>query len=162
MSGIDQDRTAGGGPNPPNEETGGADDDQLLYAGTLAKGMYLGLGILLLTFTLYLTGIMQPGIPIEELPRLWTLSVHDYLEVVNHEFLHQPDVVSGWRWTGLLGMGDFVNFVGIAILAGVTVVCYARILPGLIRKKDWIYTTIAILEIIVLVLAAYGIGGGAH
>jgi len=80
------DRTLSASHRPQAE----ADADQLLYAGILAKGMYLGLGILLVTFTLYLTGILQPGIPIEELPRLWTLSVHEYLEAVNQEFLHRP------------------------------------------------------------------------
>ena len=144
------------------DRSGEADADQLFYASILEKGMYLGLGILLITFILYLTGVMQPGIPIEELPRLWTMSAHDYLETVNHEFLHQPQVVDGWRWVHLLGMGDYVNFIGIALLSLVTIVCYAGILPSLFRKKDWIYATIAILEIVVLVLAAGGIGAGGH
>ena len=97
--------------------------------------MYLGLGILLVTFALYMTGIMQPGIPIEELPRLWTLSAHEYLETVNHEFLHRPQVVDGWRWVALLGMGDYVNFIGIAILAAVTIVCYVGVLPSLLPEE---------------------------
>jgi len=162
MTEIKTNGAPGASQTPSAEKSGEADADQLLYAGILAKGMYLGLGILLVTFVLYLTGIMQPSIPIEELPRLWTLSAHDYLETVNHEFLHQPHVVDGWRWVALLGAGDFVNFVGIAILAAVTIVCYLGILPSLLRKKDWIYFTIAAAEIVVLVLAAAGIGGGGH
>ena len=82
--------------NPGNQPQAAADADQLLYASILAKGMYLGLAILLATFALYMTGVLQPGIPIEELPHLWTLNVHEYLEVVNHEFLHRPEVVVGW------------------------------------------------------------------
>jgi hypothetical protein len=143
-------------------QTAEADADQILYASILAKGMYLGLGLLLATFALYMTGLLQPGIPIEELPRLWTLSAHEYLEVVNHEFLHRPEVVDGWRWMALLGMGDYLNFVGIALLAAVTIVCYGGILPNLFRKKDWIYATIAVLEIIVLVLAASGLVAVGH
>jgi len=150
------------GSNPGHRPQAEADADQLLYANILAKGMYLGLGILLVTFALYMTGMVQPGIPIEELPRLWTLSVHEYLEVVNHEFLHQPDVVVGWSWMALLGMGDYLNFIGIALLAAVTIVCYMGILPSLFRKKDWIYATIATLEIIVLTLAASGIVSVGH
>ena len=145
-----------------NDQSGAADADQLLYASILAKGMYLGLGLLLVTFALYLTGMLQPGIPIEELPRLWTLSAHEYLEVVNHEFLHRPEVVNGWRWVFLLGMGDFLNFVGIALLSAVTIVCYLGVIPSLFRKKDWIYTTIATLEVIVLTLAASGLVAVGH
>ncbi len=143
---------------PPGE----ADADQLLYASILAKGMYLGLGLLILTFILYLTGFVQPGIPIEELPRLWTLPVHDYTEAVNHEFLHRPEVVVGWGWVSLVGMSDFMNFIGIAVLSAVTIVCYLGILPGLSRKKDWIYASIAVLEVIVLVLAASGLVAVGH
>lgn len=150
-------------PSSAPKAGGEADADQLMYADVLAKGMYLGLVILLVTFVLYMTGLLQPGIPIEELPRLWTLSVDEYLETVNHEFLHRPEVVTGWGWLALLSMGDYLNFVGIALLAGVTIVCYARIIPGLFRKKDWIYATIAVLEVLVLLWAASGkMPGGGH
>jgi hypothetical protein len=155
---VREPETRNTGPNPNAE----ADPDQLLYASILAKGMYLGLGLLLVTFALYLTGILQPGVPIEELPNYWTLSAHEYLEAVNHEFLHRPDVVVGWGWTSLLGLGDYLNFVGIALLAAVTIVCYIGILPNLFRRKDWIYGTIAVLEILILVLAASGIVAVGH
>jgi len=147
---------------PKVTQTAEADEDQLVYAKLLAKGMYLGLGILLVTFFLYMTGLVQPAIPIEELPRLWTLSAHEYLETVNHEFLHMPEVVDGWRWMALLNTGDYLNFVGIALLSAVTIFCYLRILPNLFRKKDNIYATIAILEILVLTLAASGFIAVGH
>jgi hypothetical protein len=139
-----------------------ANEDQLLYASILAKGMYLGLGLLLVTFLLYISGILKPGIPIEELPNYWTLSAHEYLLAVNQDFLHRDGIIIGWGWMALLGLGDYLNFVGIALLAGVTVVCYAGILPNLLRKRDWIYGTIAVLEILVLVLAASGLVSVGH
>jgi hypothetical protein len=147
-------------PIPPSDT--GAAEEQLLYAKVLAWGMYLGLGILLVTFGLYVLGLLDPGVPIEELPRLWTMSAHDYLEAVNHEFLHRDEVVTGWRWVFVLGMGDYLNFIGIALLAAVTIVCYLGILPTLIRKKDWIYSAIALLEVIILSLAASGIVSVGH
>jgi hypothetical protein len=147
---------------PKETQTAEADEDQLVYASLLAKGMYLGLGILLVTFMLYMTGLVQPAIPIEELPRLWTLSVHEYLETVNHEFLHRAEVVDGWGWMALLNTGDYLNFIGIALLSAVTIFCYLRILPNLFRKKDHIYATIAILEILVLTLAASGLIAVGH
>ena len=164
MTETEKDMEPGSGRSskPGHQPQAEADADQLLYASILAKGMYLGLGILLVTFTLYMTGVLQPGIPIEELPRLWTLSVHEYLEVVNHEFLHRPEVIVGWGWMGLLGMGDYLNFIGIAFLAGVTIICYIGVLPSFFRKKDWIYASIATLEVLVLALAASGIISIGH
>ena len=162
MTATEKDAGSGKTSAPAQDPSGAADADQLLYASILAKGMYLGLALLLVTFALYLTGAVQPGIPIEELPRLWTLSAHEYLEVVNHEFLHRPEIVDGWRWVFLLGTGDFLNFVGIALLSGVTIVCYIGVIPSLLRKRDWIYATIATLEVIVLVLAASGLVAVGH
>jgi hypothetical protein len=56
-----------------------------------------------------------------------------------------------------LGEGDLLNFLGIAFLAGVTIVCYLAIVPGLMRKKDTPYVALALVEVDVLVLAASGI-----
>jgi hypothetical protein len=147
---------------PPHPEPAGgrgsdANEEQLLYARILATGMYLGLFLLFVTFGLYLTGIVGPAVPIQELPRLWTLSAHEYLQAINHEFLHRDHLVTGWTWVAVLNRGDYLNFIGIAFLAAVTIVCYAGILPSLVRKKDWIYASIALAEVIVLALAASGI-----
>jgi hypothetical protein len=56
-----------------------------------------------------------------------------------------------------LGYGDFVNFIGIAILAGITVPCYLSIVPLLLKKKDTTYVILVLLEVIVLCVAASGV-----
>jgi hypothetical protein len=132
-------------------------EEQLLYAKILAWGTYTGLVILVVTFTLYILGTLTPSLPIQELPNYWTLSAHEYLEAVNQQFLHREHLVTGWRWVAVLNRGDYLNFVGIAFLALVTIVCYASIVPTLLRKRDWIYSGIALMEILILVLAASGI-----
>ncbi len=126
-----------------------ATEEQLVYANLLDKGMKIGLLMLIITFTLYLSGIMKPYIPVDQLPNYWGMSVHDYLE--------HADVPAGWGWLGMVGKGDFVNFIGIAFLAGVSIICYIRIIPILFRKKDTVFAVIAILEVVVLVLAASGL-----
>jgi hypothetical protein len=62
----------------------------------------------------------------------------------------------------MLGKGDFLNFVGIAILAGVTIICYLAIVPTLLRKKDTAYLLMAIAEVLILSLAASGILAVGH
>lgn len=138
------------------------DDEQLLYAKILARGMYLGLALLLGTFALYATGLVGPAVPIGELPNLWTLSVHEYLEVINEHHLHRDYLITGWSWLRVVGFGDYLNLVGIALLSGVTIVCYAGILPGLVRKKDWVFAAVAAAEILILCLAASGIVSVGH
>jgi len=126
-----------------------ATEEQLAYAAILDKGMKFGLLMLMVTFTVYLTGILTPYLPVRDLPNYWGMPVHDYLA--------KTGIPHGWSWVGLIGHGDFLNFVGIVFLAGVTIVYYIRIIPILFRKKDTVYAVIAIIEVLVLVLAASGV-----
>ena len=38
---------------------------------------------------------------------------------------------TGWRWLGFLGKGDYLSFIGVAALASISIVCYARMIPTL-------------------------------
>jgi len=136
------------------QESWEASPEQIHYANILEKGMLIGLLILFLTFALYVFGIMKPYVPLDRLTQLWSMPVHDYLETAR--------IQPGWAWLGMLGYGDFVNFIGIIILAGVTIVCYAAIVPALLRNNDKIYAVIAVLEVLVLVVAASGLVAGGH
>ena len=60
------------------------------------------------------------------------------------------------------GMRDFLNFGGIAILGGSTILCYLAIVPTLVRKKDNAYLAMTLLEVLVLTLAASGILAVGH
>jgi hypothetical protein len=132
-----------------------ATPEQILYAKLLEKGMYIGLLILLITFGLYTFGVMDPYIPLDKISKYWSMNVNDYL--------HHADIKAGWAWIGMLKYGDFVNFIGIAMLAGVTILCYAAIVPTLLKNKDRVYAVLALLEAIILTVAASGIlGAGGH
>ncbi|KWT92152.1 hypothetical protein [Candidatus Magnetominusculus xianensis] len=126
-----------------------ATEEQLRYAALLNNGMKIGMAMLLISFAIYAIGILPPFVPVEDLPKLWGMSVHDYL---NKTGIHE-----GWSWLKLLNKGDFLNFLGIAFLGGVTIVCFLAIIPILIRKKDHVYALIAALEVTVLILAASGL-----
>jgi len=132
-----------------------ATEEQVLYSKILNIGMLIGLAGLVVAFIIYCTGILEPLIPLEKVQIYWTLSVHEYLE--------QSGIQAGWAWFGNLQFGDMLNFLPIAFLSLLTIVCYIAIIPGLIRKKDTAYVVIAVLEIIVLAVAASGIlGTGGH
>ena len=132
-----------------------ATPEQILYARLLEKGMYIGLLILFITFGLYTFGVMDPYIPLDKISEYWGMNVDDYL--------HHANIKAGWAWVGMLKYGDFVNFIGIAILAGVTIICYAAIVPTLLKNKDRVYAVLAALEVIILTVAASGIlGAGGH
>lgn len=132
-----------------------ATEEQLAYAGLLDIGMKVGMLSLVVTFALYVLGILTPHLPVNDLPKYWSMPVKDYLAATG--------IHPGWAWLKMLGKGDFVNFLGIAFLSGVTILCYLRIIPILFRKKDTVYGVLAIIEVLVLTLAASGIlRGGGH
>ncbi|PIE68579.1 MAG: hypothetical protein CSA21_06605 [Deltaproteobacteria bacterium] len=128
--------------------------EQVLYANILNKGMLIGLGLLLVTFAIYISGILPPYVPVEKLSDYWQLNVHDYLE--------QLGIPCGWGWLHLLGYGDYLDFIGIAVLAGVSIVCYISIIPAFLKAGDTIYVVLVVLEVIVLVAAATGLIAGGH
>jgi hypothetical protein len=131
-----------------------ATPEQILYAGILEKGMYLGLLILFITYALYVFGIMDPYIPLDKISDYWSMNVHDYLE--------HAEIKNGWAWLGMLKYGDFINFIGVALLAGVTIICYAAIVPTLLKNKDMVYAILAVLEVVILGAAASGILAVGH
>lgn len=164
-----------------------ATEEQLAYARLLDKGMKIGLLILIITFVIYLTAVIKPHIPRYEISNYWGMKVSDYLYVASQKdggkvdeaialinecktaasqgvvpeeckaIAEEGHKLAGWAWLKMLSKGDYLNFIGIAFLAGVTILCYMRIIPILFRKKDTVYGILAIIEVLVLVLAASGI-----
>ncbi len=128
---------------------------QLRYADTLFYGSLLGFVMMLVTYALYVFGVLEPQIPLAELPRLWVHSAADYRAAGN--------IPQGWGWLALAGKGDICNFLGIAFLAALTIFCFVQLAWTLARHRQWLMMCIAIAEVLVLSLAASGVlVGGAH
>jgi hypothetical protein len=129
--------------------------EQIIYANLLLMGMVAGIFIMIITYAIYLTGILPPHVDIHLISANWGKAIHEYLEITNSP--------SGWEWTSLLLKGDFINYIGFVLLGLMTIICYLVLVRGFVRKRDWIYAVISILEIVVLSLAASGlVGGGGH
>jgi hypothetical protein len=129
--------------------------EQLIYANILEKGMLFGLLLLVVVFVVYVLGVFKPFIPLTEVSKYWTMNVHDYL--------HTTHIKNGWAWLFMIGYADFLNFIPIAILAGVTILCFLSIVPVLLRNNDKLYAGLALLEALILAVAASGIlGAGGH
>ena len=78
--------------------------------------MYTGLILMFVTFFIYLFGIIDPLIPLEHTDSFWNQPVQDYLIQINNEFLGWDEPPLGWSWIKLLGFGDFLNFLPVALL----------------------------------------------
>ena len=105
-------------------------------------GTHVAFTILVASFAVYVLRILDPLVPMQELVRVWQLPVD--------RFVAETGAPTGWGWLGFLDKGDYLNFVGIALLATITIVCYARIIPVLPRLQ----AVLALIQIAVLLAAA--------
>lgn len=129
--------------------------EQLIYANMLFTGVWVGIVILLITYFLYVSGILTAHVDIATIPLHWGKGVHEYMELTNSP--------QGWNWAYLLHRGDFLNFFGLALLGLMTVFCYMVLVVGYFKRKNWILFWICVAEILVLSVAASGIlGSGGH
>ena len=121
---------------------------QEAYARWLDAGTRLSFAASLAAFALYATGVMPSYLPLEALPRYWGLPVG--------EFLRQTGAPSGWGWLARLGSAEYLNLACIALLGLMTALCYARIVPILLRLGERLQAGLAISQIVVLLAAVSG------
>lgn len=119
-----------------------------LYARWLDIATQVGFVVSLVAFLVYVGRVLPAYVPLEELPRYWSLPVHKFIEATG--------APSGWAWLGDLGYGDGLNLAGIALLGLVTPVCYVRLLAALIAEHDWLQAGLALAQVVVLIAAASG------
>jgi hypothetical protein len=120
--------------------------EEQTYARWLDIGTRLGFAVLLVSFAAYVFGALDPHVPPHELPLLWGLPVDHYVAAANAPI--------GWGWLALVVKADYLNYLGVALLASVTLAAYARISPVLVAQGERLRAGIAALQVIVLVVAA--------
>ncbi len=132
-----------------------ASEAQLFYANLLNRLTLIGFALLLIAFFIYLSGILGSYVPLQDVPLHWTQSSHHYMQAA--------DIHPGWAWLSKIGYGDFLVYIPIVILAGVTIVCYIGVIFKFLKTKEYILVVIAILEVLVLSAAASGfLQSGGH
>ncbi len=132
-----------------------ASPEQEFYATILFFGSWIGIFLMITTYFIYIFKILPPHIPIQDVINNWHLPAD--------EFVKKLKLPEGWGWVSFLGNGDYFNFLGIALMGALTIICFFSLVFAYFAKKDKIYFTVACVEILVLILAASGIlGTGGH
>ncbi|HSA68996.1 MAG TPA: hypothetical protein VLF65_05270 [Burkholderiales bacterium] len=120
--------------------------EQQTYARWVDIGTRIGFGVLFLTFLVYVLGVLEPLVPPQELSPLWGLAVDRYVSAAG--------APTGWGWIALAAKADYLNYIGVALLASVTLAAYARIVPVLLANGERLRAAIAALQVLVLIVAA--------
>jgi len=127
---------------------------QAIYARWLDTATRLGFGVSLAAFLLYVSGVVEPFVPLERLPQLWSLPAARFAEATG--------APAGWGWLALVGSADYLNLAAVALFGLVTLVCYARIVPVLFAAGERLQAWIALAQVLVLAAAAAGIFTGGR
>ena len=117
-----------------------------IYARWLERGAKLAFAFALVALALYASGVLPPLVPLEDLPRLWTLPAA--------ELARQTQAPGGWAWLPLVRYGDYLNLLGIALFALLALVCTARVIPAFLRRGERGQALLAALQVLVLLAAA--------
>jgi hypothetical protein len=128
--------------------------EQLLYAKLLDWGTRVGMLALVLSFGAYVLGLVSPHVPLDKLAQAWSHPVGTYLQ--------ETASPTGWGWVALVQRGDISGLVGIAILAGCSLVCLLALVPLYLKRGDKAYAALCLAEVAVVVLAASGWLSGGH
>lgn len=128
--------------------------EQLRYARLLDWGTRVGLVLLIVSFAAYVLGLAEAHVPPERLPQIWQHPVGRYLELTGSP--------TGWGWLALVHRGDIAGLVGIAVLAGCSVLCLLALVPMYLRRGDRAYAALCVAEAAVVVLAASGVLAAGH
>jgi hypothetical protein len=116
---------------------------RVLVVSTVACAVLLAVG-----FAAYLSGWLEPLVPITRLPELWSLPAEKYLAA--------SGTPRGWGWLALVDRGDIANLIPAALTASIALPCVAAVAIHYARKGEKLLATIAWLQVAVLLIAVSG------
>lgn len=128
--------------------------EQQRYALWLDWCTRTGLGVLVVSFLLYVGGLITPLVDLERLPEFWKLSAAEYQRATGSP--------TGWGWLAHIHRGDYASLIGIVVLAAGSLFCLLAVMPIFAKRRERIYLAICALEIGILALAASGILTAGH
>lgn len=126
-----------------------ASEEQLRYANVMSAGVKVGFILLVISFALYMTGVLQPLVPVDQVSRYWGLSAAEYAKATG--------TPTGWAWLKDVAKGDMLNYVGIVMMASVSIISSLMVLPLFARKGEKAHLAISVLLIVVLLVSAANI-----
>jgi hypothetical protein len=121
-------------------------NEQQVYARWVDWSTRLALLVLIASFFAYVLALADPLLPPQELAKLWAFPVDHYIAA--------SGAPTGWGWLQLVHKADYLILAGAALLGLVSVLCYARIVPLLVRQHQRLRAAIALAQIVVLLGAA--------
>lgn len=104
--------------------------------------------VLAISYAVYATGLLEPFVPVADLPVYWSLPAAGFVDVTGAPV--------GWGWIHVAGTADYLNMIGIMVLGSLALVSALSLAPGYAAARDWPYLAICLLLAGVLGLSMVG------
>lgn len=131
-------------------DAGAFPDDSIheRYASFLAWGSRLSLAFLVAAFAAYLCEILPSHVEPASLSLYWGYPLDTFLE--------RTGTPVGWKWLEHAGYGELASLTGIAMLASCSVPCLLAVFWLFLRKRNRIFASLCIMQVVIMTLAASG------
>ena len=142
--------------NDPNREPGRNISAEInrVFEQVEKHGVRWTLGLVLVSFFLYLSGWVEAFIPPERL----VLLIGDGLDA----FVREHQAPTGWEWLAMLGYSDMLSLGALVLMVGVIFTAYVMVVPVLVRHRDKLYLALVCAQLALFVVAGLGGPGGGH
>ncbi len=127
--------------------------EQSAYASLVERLVRLALGVIVVSFPAYVLGWLTPQWPLERLPLWWGLSAQRIAA------LAPP---SGWPGPEVFIRPDLLSLAGIAALASAPALGLLGLIRRYQRRGDYIYLSICLSLVALLVVTAVAVPQRGH
>ncbi len=121
-------------------------EENLRYGRIMGNGMRVIFWLMIIVFAVYIGGLVPGRISFKNLPQYWGLPASQYVE--------QTGMPTGWSWADQLHYSDVMTYIPAVLLAGLSMVCVAAIMPIYARRGERAMVVILLLQLLVMLSAA--------
>ncbi len=129
-----------------------ASDNQLLLATLYRFVTLIGFTFIAAGFVLYVSGVLPARIPVDEVSSYWHLSAQEYAA--------QTGTPYGWDLIREIATGDMISLASLVLMALAVIVCLVIMVFAFLKSRNLIFAAAAVVQTVVLVLAASGVVSG--
>jgi len=119
------------------------------YAAVLERASIVGIAAIAAAYLLYVLHVLPLSVQVHDIAANWHLGAD--------ELVAKGLSPSGWGWIADLGQADVLSLAAIGFLTMTPLVCLAAASASFLKRKDYAFTVIGLLQILVLLVAISGV-----
>jgi len=129
-----------------------ASREQVLAARIMAVGGRLALWLMAGGYLAYLLGVGTPRVSPAQAQANWHLA--------HGAFARSTGLPQGWGFLVELHHTDMLAMAGLCLVPLVSLVAVTALVPGCLRRREWLFGGVCVALVCLVVVTALGLGAG--